>query len=289
VSAASPQREPGRAVICVDGIVTALFKKITPDISWEAYVDWLEERRPELDVVYLSQPHDWFEILSRRASTYEDLIQSMVDELMQRLNPRWDQVLILGFSLGGLTALRVAHEVARRAEGLSLDYVAYVTMGSPFGGTGRLLDRLFRLLPFDYFHQMFDIETNRRLIRELLLFARRGKLRIMIGSIERDEIVAPASALLPLEWLKEWDPKGDFKCDTFSVRNHGALIRAHDGLLYDTQSVAFIDGLVDGLLPPTQPLEYQPFRWRERRKRLRRKHATPAAVVEGTYVSTDIV
>jgi len=236
----------------VDGIVTSVLKRITPDISWEAYVAELAERRPDLDVVWLSQPHDWFDILTRRALTYGELVDQLVVELLAHVTPRWDNVLILGFSLGGLTALRVAHEVARIERQLSLASVSYVTFGTPFGGTGRRRDALLRHLPLDYFTQMLDLETNQRLLRELCLFGHQGRLRLLFGEIERDEIVAPASALLPLDWLDEWQPDGDVGWDSFIIRNRGALIRNHDSLLYDSEARGFIDGFVDGLLSTSE-------------------------------------
>ncbi|MDQ3023701.1 MAG: hypothetical protein M3R04_04835 [bacterium] len=258
-----------RVVICVDGIVTAFFKRLTPDISWEAYVGWLRERRPDLEVVWLSQPHDWFDIFTRRAISYSDLVDKLIVEALSHVDRRWDQVAILGFSLGGLTALRVALEVARLEQQLTLDYVAYVTFGTPFSGTGRARDHFFRLVPLDYFNQSFDTETNRRMLKELCLFAHQGKLRLLFGEVERDEIVAGPVARLPLEWLEQWKPGGDIQYDKFTIRNRGALIRYHDGLLYDSESVGYIDGLVDGLLPPEELLgEYKPFVWKDwRRKR----------------------
>ena len=253
------------AVICVDGIVTSIFKAVTPDISWEAYVGWLTQRRPDLDVIWLSQPHDWFDILTRRALTYEALVERMVTETLAKMSSSWKRVVILGFSLGGLTALRVATEVARLAGGLELEYVAYVTFGTPFAGTGRHRDALLKLMPFDYLGQIFDIEQNQRRLKELLLFAHQGQLRLLFGEIIGDEIVRPESALLPLDWLTAWQPTGDWKADAFRIKNRGALIRNHDGLLYDSNSIAYIDGLVDGLLPCCENVSYVPFdvkRWK---------------------------
>jgi hypothetical protein len=274
----SPQRSTERsvaelgatsdAVICVDGIVTSIFKPITPDISWEAYVSWLKERRPDLDVVWLSQPHDWLDILTRRALSYEELVERMVVETLAKMSSGWQRVVILGFSLGGLTALRVTAEVARLATGLDLEYVAYVTFGTPFAGTGRHRDALLKLMPFDYLGQIFDMEQNQRRLKELLLFAHQGRLRMLFGEIIGDEILRPESALLPLDWLTTWQPTGDWKADAFRIKNRGALIRNHDGLLYDSNSIAYIDGLVDGLLPCCDGVSYVPFelkRWRKYR------------------------
>jgi hypothetical protein len=253
----------------VDGIVTSVFKAITPDISWEAYVSFLRHRRPDLDVVWLSQPHDWLDIITRRAVPYQELVQNMVVETLARMSSHWERVVILGFSLGGLTALRVATEVARLATGLELDYVAYVTFGTPFSGAGRHRDRLLRRMPFDYVGQIFDSENTQRLLKELLLFGHQGRLRMLFGEIERDEIVRPYSALLPLDWLEQWKPAGDVQYGGFLIKNRAALIRYHDGLLYDTQSIGYIDGLVDGLLPPAnnnEGLKYVPFVWKEWKK-----------------------
>jgi pimeloyl-ACP methyl ester carboxylesterase len=217
--------------------------------------------------VYLSQPHDWLDIFTRRALSYAELVEQMVVEALAHVKTSWDQVAILGFSLGGLTALRVALEVARLEQRLRLESVAYVTFGTPFAGTGRHRDGLIRLLPFDYFDQIFDVQTNQRMLKELCLFGHLGKLRLLFGAVERDEVVSGSSALLPLSWIEGWKPGGDVRVDSFTIRNRGALLRFHDGLLYDSQSIAYIDGLVDGLLPPAERTEYAPFIWRERRRR----------------------
>jgi hypothetical protein len=254
------------AVICVDPIATALFKAVTPDISWEAYVDWLKGRRPDLDVVWLSQPHDWLEILTRRALTWEGLAERMVVEALAKSSSEWKSLVILGFSMGGLTALRVATEVARLATGLKLEYVAYVTFGTPFAGTGFFRDRVLRRMPFDYLGQVYNQEENQRRLKELCLFSHRGRLRLLFGEIIGDEIVRRESALLPIDWLTAWQPTGDVEASAFAVKNRGAWIRNHDGFLYDDNSIAYIDGLVDGLLPyEHQPLVYVPMdvrRWK---------------------------
>lgn len=272
LDAANAPAEPAssRVVICVDPIATALLKHVTPDISWEAYVPWLRYRRPDLEVVYLNQPHDWFSILTRRAQTYEQLLEQMVIETLAHMNRRWDEVVILGFSLGGLTALRVALEVARLEQQLTLNYVAFVTLGTPWGATGRQRrDTIFRRLPFDYFSPLFDTENNQRMLKELCLFGYQGRLRLMFGEVIGDEIVTPTSALLPLDWITQWQPGGDVQARGFRIRNHGAWLRHHDGLLYDSAAIGFIDGLVDGMLPPTEPRDYEPFVLREWRRKLR--------------------
>ena len=95
-------------------------------------------------------------------------------------------------------------------------------------------------------------------LKELLLFAHTGQLRLLFGEIIGDEIVRPESALLPLDWLTTWQPTGDWKADAFRIKNRGALIRNHDGLLYDSSSIGYIDGLVDGLLPSREEAKYVP-------------------------------
>jgi hypothetical protein len=82
---------------------------------------------------------------------------------------------------------------------------------------------------------------------------------MLFGEVENDEIVAPTSALAPLDWITQWQPGGDIECAGFRIQNRGAWIRNHDGLLYDSKSIGFIDGLVDGLLPPSENTSYEPF------------------------------
>jgi len=110
--------------------------------------------------------------------------------------------------------------------------------------------------------------TERGGLRLLEVGKRRDhSLGMLFGEVERDEIVAGSVARLPMEWLEQWKPGGDIQFDKFTIRNRGALIRYHDGLLYDSQSIAYIDGLVDGLLPPlNEPREYEPVIWRKRKQ-----------------------
>jgi hypothetical protein len=81
---------------------------------------------------------------------------------------------------------------------------------------------------------------------------------MLIGAVERDEIVRENTALFPSSWMEELSLDGDFRWDTFRIRT-GNLLRAHDGLLHDPLAVAYIDGMVDGLLEPATERPYEPF------------------------------
>jgi len=246
-----------RAVVCVDGITRAALQRITPDISWQQYVAWLRTRRDDLSVIHLRQPHDWWEILQGRSQSYRELIKSMVAGVLTEAQPSWQQVVVLGFSLGGLSALRVAHELIQALPQLSLEYAALVTLGTPFRGTGKLTDWLLKYAELDYIQTIFDVDVTRQLFKELLAYEGVQHLRILLGQIEHDEMVAPSSALLPAEWLHFATPAPETQWGTFNLRTTWPL-RAHDGLLSDQLALAYIDGLVDGLLPPPAMLLYEP-------------------------------
>lgn len=244
----------GQAIILIDGVVSSALKKLTPDISWAFYAGLLRARRPDLGVLHLQQPYDWGEILSGRASEYGELVEGMVEELLRQspesasAAPQWQSIAVLGFSLGGLVALDLANAVSHLAPALLPQQLTYVTFGTPFGGTGYLQDRMLKRLRLSYLDRIYDRETTLRYFKELLLFARERQLRILLGAIERDEMVAPHSALLPADWLYFSQHLPHLSWDTFTVTPR-RLLRAHDAFLTDPDALAFIDGLVDELLP----------------------------------------
>jgi hypothetical protein len=237
-----------RAVILLDGVVGQALKKLTPDISWTFYAKLLGIRRPDLAILHLHQEHDWGAILSGRAGDYSDLVRGMAEEVVQLAGMRWDSLTVLGFSLGGLTALDLANTVGRMAPEMLPARLTYVTFGTPFGGTGYLQDEMLRRLKVSYLDRIYDRETTRRYFKELLGFARERPLHIMLGAIEHDEMVAPHSALLPAEWLYFSQHLPHLSWDTFTITPRRRL-RAHDGLLADEDALAYINGLVDELLP----------------------------------------
>jgi hypothetical protein len=246
-------------VLCVDGITSGMIKHFTPDVSWHAYAPWLRTRRPELAVMHMEQPQDWVELLASRPHAHGELVERMVERVQKHLNPGIRHVLILGFSLGGLTALHVASRVAHMHPDLSFDYIAFVTFGTPFKGTARLTDMLIRRLPHDYFHHMFDVELTKQHIENLLEFGMHGQLRLLIGEILNDEMVSASSSLAPVHWLTGRELPAGVKWGTFLIEC-GKGFRAHDGLLHSTLALAYIDGLVDGLRPPAEAQDsYEPY------------------------------
>lgn len=237
------------AAIFVDGITTAVVRGFTPDISWSDYCTRLRERRPALSFAHLEQPYDWREILTGRAPSYDELVETMAQEGANGLTPDVEFAVVFGFSLGGLTALRVAHALSA-LQLASLKYLGLVTLGAPFAGTGRLLDPLFRHVRIDYIQSMLDEDASRGLFEELLERTADFECRILLGEIERDEMVAAGSALNPAHWLSVRPARDNLRWGTFRIPT-SKLIRAHDGLLHDRLAVAYIDGLLDGLLPDT--------------------------------------
>lgn len=235
------------AVILVDGITTALIRGFTPDISWGAYHEWLKRRRPALTVEYLQQPHDWREILTGKAASYSELIETMRREGEKGIHDGIEFAVVFGYSLGGLSALRVAHAIAD-LEDTDLKYLALVTFGTPFAGTGRLLDPLMRHVHIDYIQSMMDVDEHRELLDGLLERTAGIECRVLLGEIEHDEMVAPGSSLNPAHWLSARPARPGLKWGTFRIST-GKLLRAHDGLLHNKLAVSFIDGLLDGLLP----------------------------------------
>lgn len=243
------QTRPNSAVFLVDGITRGIAAHFTPDISWRAYCTWLKRRRPDLGVIHLEQPHDWMQLILSRPTAHEELMESMVARAMELLPPRLDSAVILGFSLGGLTALHATMRIAQLAPRLLPDYLALVTIGTPFKGTGRLLDMLIRRLPYDYFQHMFAVEQTREYLDSLLEFGLDRRLALLIGEIARDEMVSASSALAPVHWLTGRALPDHLRWGTFEIEC-GRIIRAHDGLLNDPIALGYIDGLLDGLLPP---------------------------------------
>ena len=236
------------AVVCVDGITRAVIKGYTPDISWSAYVNWLHKRRPSLNVIHLRQPFDWLDIISGPSDQYRRVEQEMLRELVGSLHPQTRRLVILGFSLGGLTALHLSYEVMKLLPEIPLEYAAYVSFGTPFTGTGRPQDVILRRSHRAYFDHMFNPELTHRRLSEILNLGSNMQLRLLIGEIKRDEVVSATSALHPVHWLSSKKLAPGVRWGTFQIGS-GNSLRAHDGLLYDSQAIAYIDGLVDGLLP----------------------------------------
>lgn len=247
-------REPGvagelaDAVICVDGITRAVIKGYTPDISWVAYVSWLRKRRPNLRVIHLRQPYDWVDIISGPDDQYNRVEQLMLHEMLSNLSPETRRLVILGFSLGGLTALHLSYEIMKLLPDIPLEYAAYVSFGTPFAGTGRPQDVILRRTHQGYFAHMFNPERTRKRLGKMLKLGSEMELRVLLGEIKRDEIVSASSSLHPVHWLSAMRLPPNVKWGTFQIES-SQKVRAHDGLLSDPLSVAYIDGLVDGLLP----------------------------------------
>lgn len=253
-----------RAVICVDGIVTTAIKTLTPDLGWSAYSRWLARRRPDLAVAHLAQPHDWREILTGEASDYGALVKEMLRELLAQRPAQWREVVVLGFSLGGLTALNVAHEFSRRVtDEMKLDYLAYCSFGSPFGGTHAINDYLLRLLPISYLERIYARTDTLSYLRELVRGESPARLRILLHSINRDELVSRESALLPLEWLEFAAPERDIKWGSYDLDLGRFVFGPHNAFPLNPIGLAYVDGLVDGLLPPPEDADrgFEPFRF----------------------------
>lgn len=235
-------------VVCVDGIFSATWRSITPDISWQWYIGHLRRRRPDLSVLHLAQPSDMIEILLGQGASYSSLMRSMCRTVLRNISPDIRNVVIIGFSFGGIVALDVINELAKLLPEARPDYLCLVTIGSSFAGTARPQDMVLSRSEVDYLQRMFDLERTRSQMAELASFSERGRSRILIGRIARDEIVGPDSQRKALEWLSEINVAGDFRYGEFKVNPHN-LVRPHDGFLYDIIGTSYVDGLVDGLLP----------------------------------------
>lgn len=247
------------AVFCVDGITAGVVKRFTPDISWRDYVRWLRLRRSELSVIHLEQPFDWLELITGLAKPLQKLQAELLDQAANQLQSQPRYIVVLGFSLGGLTALHLARELASQVAGKLPSYLAFVTFGTPFRGTGRLQDMLIRALPQDYFKAMFDIDGTKASFDQLIELGDSTDVRLLIGEIAKDEVVSASSSLHPVHWLTARRLPKKLKWGTFVVQP-GKTFRAHDGLLHDPTALAYIDGLVDGLLPyGGEPPDYEPF------------------------------
>jgi hypothetical protein len=246
-----------RAVVCLDGIVSTTARMLTPDISWSDYAGWLAHRRADLQVVHLHQPHDWVDILSRRALDYDMLVKLLAGDLLAQAEQPWEEVVMLGYSLGGLTALNIAHQLS----GLSSDqrprFLAYVSLCTPFGGTSMLKDEMLRRFHVSYLDRVYDTEATMAYMKELIQLGKTSKLRIMLGWTQRDELIGKPSALLPADWLYFAPELPGLSWSTFEIPC-GRRFRRHDGLLHDSVALAFIDGLVDDLLPPQRKIAYEP-------------------------------
>lgn len=234
--------------------MSATAHKLTPEIGWTGYCSDLGARRADLDIVHLKQPHDWLDILRGAAQDYPSLVRKMTRELLSAEGSRaWQQVAVLSFSMGGLTALNVAHEIARLVKPSALNYLAFVSLGCPFGGTGFLRDRMVSRVGLSYIKRLYDKDATLSQFKQLLDFSLMSELSIMLHSLENDEMVSEISALLPAEWLYFASiPEGalpGLRWGTFKLQT-GRRWRAHDSLLSNPLALAYIDGIVDGLLPP---------------------------------------
>jgi len=252
-------RSEDGAVFCVDGITAGVVKYFTPDISWRDYSHWLKQRRPDLTVVHLEQPYDWLELITGLAEPLEKLQHAMVDQIVTQLRSHPRYILVLGFSLGGLTALQLTHQLGHHLSAPLPEYLAFVTLGTPFRGTGRLQDMLIRHLPQDYFRAMFNVDSTQAYFEQLINIGRNMAVRILIGEIGGDEVVSASSALQPVHWLTGRPLPSGVKWGTFELKT-SSFFRAHDRLLHDPLALGYIDGLVDGLLPPRGgSRSYEPF------------------------------
>jgi len=144
--------------------------------------------------------------------------------------------------------------VAELQRDIDLEYLALVTFGTPFKATGRPTDYILQHLDYDYFQHMLDVKRHREGLDFLIDVSSEIQLRILLGEIEHDEVVSASSSLAPAHWLSGRHIPPHVKWGTFLIRNSN-MLRPHDGLLQDPLATAYIDGLVDGLLP-TVPADY---------------------------------
>ncbi|MCB1187898.1 hypothetical protein KDL29_12090 [bacterium] len=244
-------------VVCVDGIFSATWRSMTPDISWQWYVSHLRQRRPDLNVLHLSQPADMVEILLGQSANYSSYMRSLCRTVLRNISPEIRNVVIIGFSFGGIVALDVITELSKLVPQAAPEYLCLVTIGSSFAGTTRPQDIVLSRSEVDYLQRMFDTERTRSQMEQLAHFSERGRSRILVGRIARDEIVGPDSQRRALEWLEGINVAGDFRFGEFKV-NPDNLVRPHDGFLYDLVGTSFVDGLVDGLLPRPWAEAYEP-------------------------------
>ncbi len=257
-----------RIVICLDGIVRGLWKLLPFDCSWTDYVAAAQERRPDLTFIHLQQPYDWEDLLRGSAKPYEELVKGMADELLARDGDKWEEVLVLGFSMGGLTALNLTEEIGSSDVQVAPQRLMFCTFGTPFGGPFDYTTAMIQRLQNSYLDRLYDGESTRRYFKGLLDNARASRtmnLEIILHSIERDEFVPERSALLPAEWLyfaPQW-PRLKWETHIAPCSNR---LRPHDGFLHDPLACAYLDGLVDQLLPPL---------WEERRSQPRNGFAAP--------------
>ncbi|MEZ5339296.1 MAG: hypothetical protein R3F46_13685 [bacterium] len=244
-------------VVCLDGIFSATWRSVTPDISWKWYVAHLRRRRPELRVLHLFQPSDMVQMLLGNSANYQSYMLSLSRTVLRSVSPEIRNVVIIGFSFGGIVALDVLNEIAKLVPAASPDYLCLVTIGSSYVGTARPSDLVLSRSQHDYLTRMFDTERTRSQMEALAHFGVKRRSRILIGTIARDEIVGPDSQKRALEWLSQINVAGDFRYGSFKV-NPANLVRPHDGFLYDPIGTSFVDGLVDGLLPSPWIRPYRP-------------------------------
>ena len=244
-------------VVCVDGIFSSTWRSVTPDISWQWYVTHLRSRRPGLRVVHLAQPADMIEIVLGQSANYSSLIRSMCRTVLRSISPQIRNVVFLGFSFGGIVALDVITDLSKLVPMASPEYLCLATIGTSFAGTTRPQDVVLSRMGVEHLERMFNTERTRSQMEALALFGMQGRSRILIGRIARDEIVGPDSQRAALDWLSAINTSGDFKYGEFKVNPHN-LVRPHDGFLYDIIGTAYVDGLIDGLLPDPYLDPYEP-------------------------------
>jgi len=238
-------------IILVDGIVSAFARRLTPDVTWNLYRRWLERRRPELKLCHLQQHYDWLDIFSGRAEPYQELQEQMLRRLCGEVeggDELPDAVVFLGFSLGGLTALALASRFDELTGGALPARLAFITFGAPYAGTG-LLDRLFAKTHISYIERVVNLEETKRQARRLAGFAGDCCLTVLAHSIVRDEMVSPASARMLTDWLYFSRQRPELQYGAFRF-DPQTLFQPHNTLMQNPLAFAYIDGLLDGLLPP---------------------------------------
>jgi pimeloyl-ACP methyl ester carboxylesterase len=241
-----------RAVVLVDGIVSSGYHRLLPDVDWADYVTWLARRRPDLAIAHLAQPLDWRDIISGRADEYGDIVRKMLRELLAARPTEWREVVVLGYSLGGLTALNVAHDFMQRVQGeVKLEYLSFVTFGAPFGGTHTFNQLVAKLIPQNsHLERIYSRLETLQYLRELVQGSSPTRLRVLLHHITNDEMVSRESAWLPAEWLEFASPQTDTQWATYELNLGRFRLMPHISFPHHPVALAYVDGLIDGLLPP---------------------------------------